>query len=341
MRSWREEWEFLHGRPPLVVPQLADTDRFAEISDRSKLCRQPLVSVVTLIWNHEKWLDDCIGSMVGQQTDFEYEILLCEDCSTDSSRHICQDWQARHPDKIRILYGERNLGVWKNNALGMREARGKYVASLEGDDYWTDPCKLQKQVSLMKSGGYRAVVALNDVLNERTGKLESLRFPVRSELVLGDFRFPYYHTSTYLYEKILQEEMQPYFKHVKAYDTVFIRLALSLAGRIGILNEKVSVYRKTGLGIYTGLSMVGRGEDGVRDAVAFLRHSPENLLSLARHNYCAALFNYVIYSNYGGRRTVKLWLAFCMALMNVTLKVNAHAVLFLAASAVKSFFARR
>lgn len=340
-RNWHEEWAFLHGNPPLEVPQLTAADISFEISDPDCLCRRPLVSILTTIWNHEKWLDECIGSMVNQKTDFEYEILLCEDWSTDSSRQICKSWQERYPDKIRILFGENNLGVWKNCALGAREARGRYLACLEGDDYWTDSLKLQKQVDLMRSGGYRAVVAWNDVLEERSGKVNTLRFPILKEIVLGRFSFPYYHTSTYLFEKILREEMLPYLNYVKAYDTVFIRLALSLAGRIGILNEKVSVYRKTGMGIYTGAALSDKGEDGVRDAVAFLRVSPKNLLPLARHNYCSALFNYVIYSNYGGRRSIKLWLAFCLALMNITFKVNTHAVLFLAASAVKSFLVRK
>ena len=340
MRSLKEEWQFLHGLPEEQVDSFYN-GRVNEVSDVSRLCKSPVVSVLVPIWNHHDWLDQCISSIVAQKCSFDFEILLCEDHSTDDSLVICKKWQQNYPALIRIVSGETNLGAFKNADMGFRCARGDYIALVEGDDYWTDSQKLQKQVDLLHSGRYRIVVALNQILDSNTGRISESRIPKCDELSLHNLDLMYYHTSTYIFEKTLRQSMVSYFKWVKAYDTVFLRLALSLCGRIGVLNEYVSVYRKTGNGIYTSLTLSQKGEDGVRDAIAFYRHSPRNILPLAKHNYCSALFNYVAYKNYGGERSVRHVLAFMLGLSNITFAVNKRRILFLAGSALKSFFANR
>ena len=341
MRTWREEWDFLHGRPERPIPQYESSDPVREISDSAKLCADPLVSVVVTIYNHEKWLDECIGSVIEQRSDFKYEVLLCEDCSTDSSLDIAKNWQRRFPDRVRVLYWEYNTGGSKNGQMGIAKARGKYIAWLEGDDYWIDQFKLQKQMDLIESGKYRMVVALNDICEEATGKIRQLRFPMSREITLADAPFIYYHTSTYLIEKVLREEMQEWLRWIPAYDTVIFRLAVSLCGRIGVLNDKVSIYRRTGRGIYTSMSLSVKGEQGVCDAVLFLRHSPGNIKALARHNYCAALLNYVTYTNYDNQKSIKRLIAVLVATCEFPLACGRRTLLFLFGSMIKSFFAKR
>jgi len=90
-----------------------------------------------------------------QKTDFEFELVIGEDCSTDKTREICFEYQKKHPDKIRVLWCDHNL--WRNphpaganGRRNMAHCRGEFIALCEGDDYWIDPLKLQKQVDVMR-----------------------------------------------------------------------------------------------------------------------------------------------------------------------------------------------
>ncbi|WP_261989925.1 glycosyltransferase [Hymenobacter puniceus] len=109
-----------------------------------------MLSVCCITYNHEKFLAQAIESVLMQETDFPVELVIGEDCSTDATRQIALDYQKRYPDRIRLLLPETNLGVM-GNFLGTLEAcTGTYIALLEGDDYWTDPHKLQRQVDILK-----------------------------------------------------------------------------------------------------------------------------------------------------------------------------------------------
>ena len=122
-----------------------------ETSDKARLCKNPLVSVVITTYNQENFIQQAIDSVLKQNTDFEYEILVGDDCSTDSTGKICADYQKRFPDKIRFITADVNVSNLGGNSTRLRyRVRGKYVASLEGDDYWTDPRKLQSQVEIFR-----------------------------------------------------------------------------------------------------------------------------------------------------------------------------------------------
>lgn len=122
-----------------------------ETSDAAQLCRNPLVSVIMYAFNHEKFIAEAIEGVVMQEADFEYELIIGEDCSQDRTREICFEYQRRYPDRIRVLWSATNLHHIKGNSRRCRaRARGKYIAYHDGDDYWTDPKKLQKQVEYME-----------------------------------------------------------------------------------------------------------------------------------------------------------------------------------------------
>jgi glycosyltransferase involved in cell wall biosynthesis len=86
-----------------------------------------------------------------QKCDFPFEIVLAEDCSTDGTREICREYAVKYPDVIHYVWSENNIGAVENEARAIRAAKGKYIALCEGDDYWTDAQKLQKQVDFMES----------------------------------------------------------------------------------------------------------------------------------------------------------------------------------------------
>lgn len=109
------------------------------------------VSIAMITYNHERFIEKALDSVIMQKTNFAYQVVIGEDCSTDKTRKIVLDYQKRYPDKILVLLNERNLGMHKNSTRVLKACKGRYVAYLEGDDYWASPDKLQKQVDYMDS----------------------------------------------------------------------------------------------------------------------------------------------------------------------------------------------
>jgi glycosyltransferase involved in cell wall biosynthesis len=107
------------------------------------------VSVLMITYNHEKFIEQAIESVLMQETNFDYELVIGEDCSTDHTREIVIDYQKRFPEKIRLLLPEANIGMHENFARTYKACKGLYIALLEGDDYWTSPYKLQKQADFL------------------------------------------------------------------------------------------------------------------------------------------------------------------------------------------------
>ena len=111
----------------------------------------PFVSIICTVFNKEPWLKKTIDSFLAQQTEFAIEIILVDDASSDGSRSIIQDYQANYPNLIRAFYQDENQGIAKTWVSICKEARGKYIARCDGDDFWLEPLKLQKQVDLLES----------------------------------------------------------------------------------------------------------------------------------------------------------------------------------------------
>ncbi len=126
-----------------------------------------MVSVSMLVYNHERWVAQAIESVLMQKTNFRYELIIAEDCSTDKSREIIEKYAKAYPDIIRAYYNPVNLGMDLNDQQNDARVRGKYYAILEGDDYWTDPNKLQIQVDFLEnnpeySGCYHSVKVVDE-----------------------------------------------------------------------------------------------------------------------------------------------------------------------------------
>ncbi len=121
---------------------------------------EPLVSVSVVTYRHAGYIRECLDGILMQRTDFPFEVIVGEDGSTDGTREICEEYARRHPDRIRLFNRDRTLSQYVDedgrtvrfNGLWNRmSVCGKYVAFCEGDDYWTDPLKLQKQVDWLES----------------------------------------------------------------------------------------------------------------------------------------------------------------------------------------------
>lgn len=111
--------------------------------------KKPKVSVTLMTYNHENYIANAIESVVNQKTNFDYEILIGEDCSTDNTSKIVKEYENKYPEKIRAFLNKKNLGTTPNSLRVFSKVKGEYMAILEGDDYWCDENKLQKQVDFL------------------------------------------------------------------------------------------------------------------------------------------------------------------------------------------------
>lgn len=128
---------------------------------------KPLVSVAVQTYQHAYFIQDCLEGILRQKTNFDFEILIGEDESTDGTREICIEYAERYPDKIRLILHDSEalspdikLSPLQINAFyNLFSAKGKYIAFCEGDDYWTDPFKLQKQVDFLEANQQYIIVS--------------------------------------------------------------------------------------------------------------------------------------------------------------------------------------
>ncbi|NOU18345.1 MAG: glycosyltransferase [Bacteroidales bacterium] len=109
------------------------------------------MSVCIISYNHESYIGKAIEGVIMQNATFNIEIIIGEDFSTDKTRQVCQEYSQRYPDKIKLLNSEKNLGAIQNFIRTLMACSGQYIALCEGDDYWIDPNKLQKQVNFLES----------------------------------------------------------------------------------------------------------------------------------------------------------------------------------------------
>lgn len=109
-----------------------------------------VVDVIMITYNHEKYIEKSVRSVLNQETNFDFSIIIGEDCSTDSTRDILLKLKKEYPDKIHLVLHDENIGS-KNNLKSVEEkCKSSYIAILEGDDFWTDNKKLQKQIDFLE-----------------------------------------------------------------------------------------------------------------------------------------------------------------------------------------------
>lgn len=148
----RKEFSMIRGEAIRVHPKPVEDIPCIETSNADLICKKPLVSVYMITYNHGPFIRKAIEGVMMQRTDFPYELVIGEDCSQDDTREICFDCQRQYPDKIRVLWANENVYLkGSNDRRTFARCRGEYIALCEGDDYWTDPLKLQKQVDVMRA----------------------------------------------------------------------------------------------------------------------------------------------------------------------------------------------
>jgi len=216
---------------------------------------KPLVSIFMITYNHGRFIEQAIQSAINQQTDFPYRLVIGEDCSSDKTREIVKRYAQKYQHKIQALLHPRNLGQTANAREVFKACTGKYIAFLEGDDYWTDPLKLQKQVDFLDSNpDYGLVHTDLDQLDMRSGLLlthfnNHSQNTIPQGKIFNDILNPY----TYIIKTVtavVRRELL--FKHYD-FDLAPSRnwmladlamwLEISRHSKIGYIPESTAVYR--------------------------------------------------------------------------------------------------
>lgn len=210
-----------------------------------------MVSVALIVYNHEKYLRQAIESILMQKVNFEYQIIVGEDKSTDSSREVLLEYKEKYPDKFILIFNDQNVGGTKNSYNIFQKAAGKYIACLEGDDYWIDEYKLQKQVDFLEENGEYLGVSHIIEARDLEGRYLS-RYPKSRRIVGKDvtsdlfLQGHYFSAVATVYRNIYLNKSCDFSILYKAHKYIgdFTLCMLLLDnGRIRILDEVMSVYR--------------------------------------------------------------------------------------------------
>ena len=249
-----------------------------EMSDPERLCKNPLVSVRIVTYNHEPYIQECLESVISQKTDFAYEVVIGEDCSQDKTREICFKFQKQYPDRVRVLWSDENQYKMSGNQLRtLHRCRGQYVAFMEGDDFWTDDHKLQKQIDAMREkdaigcfADYRRM-SLGGVIQNNGFR----PYLTVSEVSREDLYHGYPHTATYVFRRDALEQCASRFPMIRRWYDVVLTFCMLSMGTVVTIPDAVSIYRLTGQGIATSLSAQSKFLLWTRQYLDLYLHGPK------------------------------------------------------------------
>lgn len=206
----------------------------------------PRVSVLLLTYNHEPYIAQAIESVLRQQVEGGFEVVVGEDCSTDRTRSVLEELAARAAGAMRVWSRERNLGLSENLRRAWRECRGEYIAMLEGDDYWTDPRKLQKQADALDAHAHWTMCFHRIQVTSEDGRAPFLEpaeddFPV--ETTLSDvLRRNFIGNVSTMYRRGVVPEIPLSLQRVVHQDWP-LHVLHARHGTIGYLPEVLGVWR--------------------------------------------------------------------------------------------------
>jgi glycosyltransferase involved in cell wall biosynthesis len=216
-----------------------------------KCTADPIVSICMITYNHKEYIAQAIESVLMQQTDFSYELVIGEDCSTDGTREIVIDYQKRYPDRIRVLLSTENLGKYTNNGRlnfirCLNSCSGKYIALLDGDDFWLSKKKLNKQIFYLKNNPNCVICFHNAMVVYSNQKIKSHVF-LKTKKELFDFDDViekwFMPTSSVVFKNGVINKFPKFYYTTKSGD-IPLWIMIAEYGKIGYIEEAMSIYRK-------------------------------------------------------------------------------------------------
>lgn len=240
-----------------------------------------MVSICMITYGHEKFIEEAINGVLMQECNFEYELIIANDSSPDNTDEVIHSLLNNHPKGKLITYfkHENNIGMMPNFIYALEKCKGNYVAVCEGDDYWTDPLKLQKQVDFLTANAqYSAcftniAVLKNGILSNEVLKMKHKK-DFNAISVFYDLWIP---TLTILYRKdSLKFPLPDQFSKVNNGD-LFLFYLLAQEGTLGYLDFVSGVYRQHENGVWTGEDTITQIEKRITTFVLIKDYFNQNL----------------------------------------------------------------
>lgn len=219
-----------------------------------------MVSVDMITYKHEKFIAQAIEGVLMQQTDFDFELVICDDCSPDGTEQIVKDLISSHPKGHIIKYfrHSENRGMQANGDFAIKQCHGKYIALCEGDDYWTDPLKLQKQVDFLDANPafsicFHAVVEVSE--NSSHHQIVKT-LPAETEFTIEDLaKGNFIHTPSVIFKNNMKE--LPAWFNCSPIGDYPLHLLNAQFGKIKYFPQKMAAYR-VGSGLWSNLQVSER-----------------------------------------------------------------------------------
>jgi glycosyltransferase involved in cell wall biosynthesis len=256
------------------------------------ICTQPLVAIFMVTYNHENYIEEAVESIVSQFTTFKYTLFIAEDCSTDNTRNICIELYQKHLAKIHLVLNSTNMGALANSQNLMNicfQSGAKYIALCEGDDYWIDPLKIQKQVDFLEANPEFSFCCSNIKAIDTFGKEISNAWPQKSKSFdlskrsLGmNIPVP---TCSLIFRGSAFDKKSDLINEIKGVPMpdFFLKSWLLSQGKGFFFQEKMAVYRQHAGGFYTSLYIKSRLEKIRATRIKFI------LFCIKRRKWLSAL----------------------------------------------------
>ncbi len=245
------------------------------------------VSAYCLAYNHEKYIRSALEGFVMQKTNFKFEVFVHDDASTDNTARIIREYAEKYPDIIKPIYQTENQysqGIKITKAFILPRVSGKYIAICEGDDYWTDENKLQKQFDIMESNDnvsmcVHSVQKVSEDDTEKQGLIPSEDLNYNSnklftseelvDLVISNYAYLFHTSSYFLRKKIIEESANGLSNYING-DESLLRTAIS-CGDVYYLNDVMSNRRMWAVGNYNNRRLLFSEEKKISDRIKWAK----------------------------------------------------------------------
>lgn len=208
---------------------------------------RPLLSVIVITYNQEKYISQTIDSILSQEQDYPYEIVIGEDCSSDGTKGIIEEYAKKYPEIVKPIYNNPNLGLIKNYFNTLSHCSGKYIMECAGDDYWL-PGKVEKQIKFMEANpNVGMCYGVARVWSEETRKFQKELMGAQRETIQEIVKSCIIPAATVCFRNDL---IKKYVKEINPVEKDWLMedfpmwLWISKESKIQFLNEEFAVYRK-------------------------------------------------------------------------------------------------
>ena len=262
------------------------------------------VSIRLMCYNQEKYIAQAIDSILMQRVDFDYEIVVGDDYSTDSTLKIINKYQENYPQLFKILERNHRVGRLRNFAETVENCRGKYIALLDGDDYWVDPNKLQQQVEFLDKNPECVICFTDCLICDEHGSPVSMHVlgeQVREDIDQRDLcSGKYFRVPTVMFRNIVRIFPKEFYEVFNA--DIFLFCLLLNYGKAGYINEITAHYRLHGGGIWSFKDRAFMIENNLKTYITLLSiiddKSRPHLLANIKIRYKKLIDCYKINNNY-------------------------------------------